>query len=77
MQGPTGLGQSHGIHIRKHFDDDGIEDEEDDDIEDEEERPSHNRADFDKDMLKQMLMGGGMGNLPGATPMNTQMDDEE
>lgn len=33
---------------------------------------------FDKDMLNKMLMGSGgiMMSIPGATPMNTQIEDE-
>ena len=32
---------------------------------------------FDKDLLKKMLLGNGltMKEMPGMTPMNTQMDD--
>lgn len=41
------------------------------------EQDEERRGDIDKELLKKMLLGsGGMMNLPGATPMNTQMDDD-
>lgn len=76
----VGIGESHGIQIRKNFDDDGAVDGECDDDEDDERE--FDERDIDKELLKKMFLGGMSGggaagmNLPGATPMNTQMDDD-
>ena len=77
--GMRGLGisgpKTHGGIASKKIDDDGIEDDEDETDgagDDEEERG------FDKDMLKKMLQGSGMiMSIPGATPMNTQMEEDD
>ena len=78
VQGPQGISMSHGISIRKHSDDEGVEaDGDEEDAENE-----IDERDIDKELLKKMFLGGMSGggaagmNLPGATPMNTQMDDE-
>lgn len=54
----------------KNIDDDGIEGDESDEV-DEDDRG------LDRDMLSKVLSGTGIKQgIPGATPVNTQMDEE-
>jgi hypothetical protein len=78
--GKLGAAEGHGIHIRKNFEeDDNIEDGEEDD----EEEQDFEEKDIDKELIKKMFLGGMSGGgaagmvLPGATPMNTQMEDDQ